>query len=252
MVVLHDRTMKRRNPLVPALAVLSGLIQLPVAARAQAPTDSVPTVLAVSTANGFRFEPVNVTAAGDGRVRVCNRSKVFSRLFSLSKGNVFGGRKGVELRPGECTTLELVGSSTGATRVAIGDYIHSRARIIVNVPSSVAEPVKTTTTVTTSTTVGCAAAGTWVHQTTDIGSTTWTIASGGIAQETGIGNATGQAALSGRSLTITFVASDRVTTGVYTWNLAEGCRSGTGSLQFTGPPTRAGATHTSTVTRIGS
>ena len=117
-------------------------------------------------------------------------------------------------------------------------------------PSTSAVPTVPPSVAPTTTTVGCAAAGTWVHQTTDIGSTTWTVTSGGIAQESGIGNATGQASLSGRSLTITFVASDRVTTGVYTWNLAEGCRSGSGSLQFTGPPTRAGATHTSTVTRI--
>lgn len=97
----------------------------------------------------------------------------------------------------------------------------------------------------------CTAVGTWVHVTPDIGSTTWTIGPGGQAQETGIGNATGTAALSGQVLTITFVASDTVTTGVYSWTLGPDCRSGTGTLMFTGPPPRAGMTHASTVTKTG-
>ncbi len=116
----------------------------------------------------------------------------------------------------------------------------------MTVPSPVAQPVTTTAT------VGCAAAGTWVHQTTDIGSTTWTIASGSIAQESGIGNATGQASLSGRSLTITFVASDRVTTGCLYVEPGGGSPQRDRFAAVHRPPTRAGATHTSPVTRIGA
>ncbi|MGD9570732.1 MAG: hypothetical protein AB7V62_02450 [Thermoleophilia bacterium] len=98
---------------------------------------------------------------------------------------------------------------------------------------------------------GCTAVGTWVHVTADIGSTTWTVDAGGQATETGIGFATGTATLSGQELTITFVANDRVTTGAYRWTLAQDCASGTGSLTMTGPPSRNGETHVSTVTRTG-
>ncbi len=118
-------------------------------------------------------------------------------------------------------------------------------------------PVATTsplpvTTVAPPTTLSCAAAATWVHQTTGIGSTTWTITSDGTAEESGLGNAKGKATLSGQTLTITFVASDKVTAGSYTWKLTTDCRSGTGELKFTGPPSRFDETHTSTVTRSGS
>ena len=62
-----------------------------------------------------------------------------------------------------------------------------------------------------------------MHETTGIGSTTWTIGPDGNATETGLGDATGKATFSGRTLTITFVASDKVTAGTYTWTLTEDC-----------------------------
>ncbi|MBA2462370.1 MAG: hypothetical protein H0V45_11490 [Actinobacteria bacterium] len=72
---------------------------------------------------------------------------------------------------------------------------------------------------------------------------------GGEAQESGLGNATGAATLSGRTLRITFTAADKVTTGVYSWTLGADCRSGSGTLRFTGPALRVGETHTSSVTK---
>lgn len=95
----------------------------------------------------------------------------------------------------------------------------------------------------------CTAVGTWTHRTAIIGSTTWTVMRGGHAQETGIGSASGMATLAGHTLTIVFVASDGVTKGVYTWTLRPNCASGQGTLRFTGPPSRAGETHASTVTK---
>jgi hypothetical protein len=97
---------------------------------------------------------------------------------------------------------------------------------------------------------GCTAIGAWEHQTDGIGSTRWTIAAGGQATEAGLGNATGAAVLTGHVLRIDFVASDQVTTGVYSWTLTPNCRSGTGTLRFTGPPARAGQTHKSTVKKL--
>jgi hypothetical protein len=98
----------------------------------------------------------------------------------------------------------------------------------------------------------CTAVGTWAHQTEGIGGTTWAIEAGGAAKETGIGNATGTATFTGHVLRITFVASDKVTTGVYAWTLAPNCRTGSGTLTFTGPPTRVGETHVSKVERAGA
>ncbi len=95
----------------------------------------------------------------------------------------------------------------------------------------------------------CTATGNWVHQTEGIGSTSWAIGSDNIANEAGMGSATGQSTLAGQTLTITFVASDKVTTGTYTWNLTPDCRSGTGTLRFTGPPSRSGETHNSSVSK---
>ena len=98
----------------------------------------------------------------------------------------------------------------------------------------------------------CTAVGTRRHQTDDIGSTTWEIQRGGAAQETGIGNATGTATLTGHVLRITFVASDQVTTGSYSWTLNANCQKGSGTLEFTGPPSRVGERHPSTVVRAGA
>ncbi|HEV7564656.1 MAG TPA: hypothetical protein VGO31_01700 [Microbacteriaceae bacterium] len=95
----------------------------------------------------------------------------------------------------------------------------------------------------------CTAVGTWKQQTDGIGGTTWTIERGGAAQEIGIGNATGVATFSGHVLRITFVGADQVTTGVYTWTLGSNCRTGSGTLTLTGPASRAGEGHASTVER---
>ena len=98
----------------------------------------------------------------------------------------------------------------------------------------------------------CTALGTWDHDTEGIGSTRWEIQSGGAAKETGIGNATGTATFTGHVLRITFVASDQVTTGVYSWTLSANCLTGQGTLEFTGPPSRVGESHVSKVRRFAA
>jgi hypothetical protein len=91
---------------------------------------------------------------------------------------------------------------------------------------------------------GCKLAGTWSQTTTDVGSTTWTIAADGKAKETGLGNASGTATLAGSVLTITWTTAD-AWAGVYRWTLTPTC-SGTGTLTFTKGP-RAGTVLASTV-----
>lgn len=137
----------------------------------------------------------------------------------------------------------------GRSRRPIRWAVAALVAALALVPAALSSAFEQTATTSHQAGASCTAVGTWVHVTTDIGSTTWTIDTGGQAKETGIGNATGTAALSGQVLTITFVASDTVTTGVYSWTLGQDCRSGAGTLSFTGPPSRAGETHASTVTK---
>ena len=95
----------------------------------------------------------------------------------------------------------------------------------------------------------CTRIGSWGNDTPGIGTTTWTVEAGGAAQEQGGGAATGMATLNGHVLRIVWVASDQVTTGVYEWTLGPTCKTGQGTLRFTGPPSRVGESHVSKVTK---
>ena len=125
--------MSRRIMSFSLIATLAMLVAFGERAAGQSATDQPPTINAVSTASGFRFEPTVISAASDGRVRICNRSRVFVRLFSLSKGNEFGGSKGIQLPPGACTTLSLSNPAAVSAEVSVFDYIHARAKITVTV-----------------------------------------------------------------------------------------------------------------------
>lgn len=97
---------------------------------------------------------------------------------------------------------------------------------------------------------GCTRVGTWKNDIPALGLTTsWTIDDGGAARETGGGAATGNAVLAGRVLRIVWVAADQVTTGVYEWTLGANCQTGSGTLTFTGPASRVGVSHPTTVER---
>jgi hypothetical protein len=100
----------------------------------------------------------------------------------------------------------------------------------------------------------CTRVGTWENRTEGIGvaETDWTVEAGGVAREGGGGNATGMATLNGHVLRIVWVASDQVTTGIYEWTLGPNCKTGQGTLRFTGPPSRVGESHVSKVTKGSS
>jgi peptidoglycan hydrolase-like protein with peptidoglycan-binding domain len=95
----------------------------------------------------------------------------------------------------------------------------------------------------------CHLAGSWSQTTEQVGSTTWSITADGRAQESGLGNASGTATLSGGVLTITWTTTNGYA-GVYRWTLNTQC-GGTGTLKFdkTAPgDTRQGKSFASTVT----
>ena len=75
---------------------------------------------------------------------------------------------------------------------------------------------------------GCTAIESWANDTECILFTVWTIREGGVAQESGGGNATGVATFAGHVLRITFVAADQVTTGVDEWTLGPELQVGVG------------------------
>ena len=189
-------------------------------------------------------------ARSTGTERAARRKTLTQQKAALAtlKTQIAGRNK----RIGDC------GANGGATNCS-GEFTQSFRNAASAFKSATADCLQPSITVAPTsprtappTTVGdCPVTATWVHTTVDIGSTTWTVTSGGIANETGIGNATGTAALAGHTLTITFVASDKGTTGVYSWTLAPDCRSGQGTLRFTGPPSRVGETHNSTIVRSG-
>ena len=101
----------------------------------------------------------------------------------------------------------------------------------------------------------CTRIGTWENRTEGIGvtKTDWMVDDGGVAQESGGGDATGMATLNGHVLRIVWVASDQVTAGVYEWTLGPNCTTGQGKLRFTGPPSRVGTgPFTSKVKKVAS
>ena len=97
----------------------------------------------------------------------------------------------------------------------------------------------------------CTRIGSWVNDTPGVATTTWDVVAGGAAQESGGGAAHGTATLDGHVLRIVWVASDQVTTGSYEWTLGPNCKTGQGTLRFTGPPDRAGTSFKSFVKKDG-
>jgi FecR protein len=101
----------------------------------------------------------------------------------------------------------------------------------------------------TSAATACGLAGSWAESTGDVGSSTWSITAAGSAQQQGLGNASGRAALSNGVLTIDWTTSDGYA-GHSRWTLDASCK-GTGTLTFTkvGPgDDRAGKSYPSTIT----
>jgi hypothetical protein len=89
----------------------------------------------------------------------------------------------------------------------------------------------------------CTLAGTWVHITEGIGTTTWTITSDGNATEEGKGYAEGKATLKGNTLHIEWQTKNGYS-GYYEWRLNSNCSSDDGELVFKSGGT---GTHKSTV-----
>lgn len=77
----------------------------------------------------------------------------------------------------------------------------------------------------------CSFVGRWTHNTPGIGSTYWDATADGKAKETGIGNASGNAKMFGRTLRIDW-SHPNGWSGYYEWMLDEKCSTGTGFLQF--------------------
>jgi hypothetical protein len=79
------------------------------------------------------FEPNTLRGAANGdTVRICNRTNVFSGLFSYDKENRFGVSKGLRLMPNQCTTVKLHNTRPGKVKVRIGDELHAYAKLDIH------------------------------------------------------------------------------------------------------------------------
>lgn len=79
------------------------------------------------------------------------------------------------------------------------------------------------------------AAGTWSHNSENVGSSTWHLSNSGgrlSAVESGLGGARGPASFNGSTLRIDFSTSVGID-GFYEWQLDAACRSGNGRVVFT-------------------
>lgn len=96
----------------------------------------------------------------------------------------------------------------------------------------------------------CTLAGRWSNRVEGLGPSTWTISADGKAVESGLGDVTGTAMLSGNKLTIRWEKDEYA--GVYEWSLGTDCTSGTGTLTWTRYPDdeSQGPTFKTSVTRV--
>jgi hypothetical protein len=119
-----------------------------VEARAEKALPPVSIVFRNTASGRFvAFEPNTIRGAVNGdTVRICNRTDVFSGLFSYDKENRFGVAKGLRLRPSQCTTVKLHNTRAGKVRVRIADELHSLAKLDIHFGPRDTDDGATTTT----------------------------------------------------------------------------------------------------------
>ena len=122
---------RRRGSSSIVAAVIFALVALTLAASGSA--DSFPTVSLVRVNNTIDFKPSLVQLQDGGRVRICNRTNVYSGLFSYDRDNRFGTQKGLQLLPGKCVTLRLHNRRGNTVKVGIFDELHSQAKLVARI-----------------------------------------------------------------------------------------------------------------------
>lgn len=212
-------------------------IEINIADKQYQPPARTPKIPQEFKDKGARF----VVRAGD-IIKICNADKFFAKPFSLSKENKFQKIEGQGgLRPGSCITIDPKNPGTNPISFFLHDDIHPGNRLFLvvlpanwpdegeeNTPPAGGGIINDKTDKTTGT---CTLAGTWVHITEGIGTTTWTITSDGKATETGKGYAKGTATLKGNTLRIDW-KTDNGYSGYYEWPLDSNCNSDNGKLVF--------------------
>ena len=82
---------------------------------------------------GKTYLPHEVSAKAGDTIRICNNDTIFHRPFSMSKFNQFGNPKGIQLKPGECTTQVVQNPTKIDLCVTLSDDIHAQERGMVRV-----------------------------------------------------------------------------------------------------------------------
>jgi hypothetical protein len=112
------------GPIMPVMAL--AFVALVFATSGSA--DAFPTVSLVRVNGALAFKPLVIQVKDGGRVRVCNKTNVFSQLFSYHRDNRFGTPNGLRVVPGACVTIRLHNSGVKTARVGIFDELHSVPR----------------------------------------------------------------------------------------------------------------------------
>jgi hypothetical protein len=80
-----------------------------------------------------RFAPHQAFVQDGETLNICNNDTLFHKVFSMSKHNVFGGKDGVQIRPGECTSHVVQNPTNGCIPLAVFDTMHSFERLALTV-----------------------------------------------------------------------------------------------------------------------
>jgi hypothetical protein len=120
--------------------------ETPAAARPQEPERTRVRIVF----DNRRFEPAAATVASGTRIRVCNESRVFTKVFSYSPAArhttlepVRGERRRTEyrlpgvgrtnLRPGQCDQFTVRNPTGAPLRLALFDELHSSAKLVLTI-----------------------------------------------------------------------------------------------------------------------
>ena len=79
------------------------------------------------------FHPKKIRVRSGTTLTICSRDPFFHKLFSYSRYNRFGVRKGIPIRTGGCLKVKVVNPTAAPLPVVISDEIHSFERLRVNV-----------------------------------------------------------------------------------------------------------------------
>jgi hypothetical protein len=171
------------------------------------------------------FHPKKIRVRSGTTLTICSRDPFFHKLFSYTRYNRFGVRKGIPIRTGGCLKVKVVNPTAAPLPVVISDEIHSFERLRVNVlpaerPAPAAPAPEATAPITTPEQAVDAVTGIIQRNAPSCGIASWRISASGSgeswqasAQVTGNTSGTATWAIAGRSVTASDQLAARIAAG---------------------------------------